>query len=224
MKKLLLLLSLLFLLSADFAFALDKQIICPKGACVIKGNTTAKIQTYNTGAWQDRLTILNDGKVGIGPSTSSVIHTIYGGTNSIYKQYTGGVTRSLSTTPTPSYQQIVIRDDYTNLSTTPWNVNNGVNLFSGSYNVFIRTADNDTCTFILTMGIDDQVTLNFTAGNAANCAVAESPEGTFAITGIGDGTTYTLAFSNLTGAATFKASGTRTGTTILILAGGNPIY
>ena len=66
MKKLLLLLSLLFLLGADFAFALDKQIICPTGACVIKGNTTAKIQTYATGAWQDRLTILNDGKVGIG--------------------------------------------------------------------------------------------------------------------------------------------------------------
>jgi hypothetical protein len=33
---------------------------------IISKYTTSKIQTYNTGAWQDRLTILNDGKVGIG--------------------------------------------------------------------------------------------------------------------------------------------------------------
>ena len=62
MKKLFLLL----LLVSTLGFGLDKQVTAPTGGVVIKGKTTAKVQTYATGAWLDRLTILNGGNVGIG--------------------------------------------------------------------------------------------------------------------------------------------------------------
>ena len=99
MKKLFLLL----LLVSTLGFGLDKQVTAPTGGIVVKGKTTAKVQTYATGAWQDRISVLNDGKVGIGVNPPTVALDVNG-------TIKAGVGIMIAGTPTAGMVGEVIND------------------------------------------------------------------------------------------------------------------
>jgi hypothetical protein len=110
---------------------------------------------------------------------------------------------------------------FTNLSTSNQTINKptlvGGNTFV--YTIFLQNIDNDQATFSLSMGREDAVSLRLTAYGAANCSISETSEGVFAVTGLGDGRTYTFTFD--TGFATFslKSSSLATGSTIVSILG-----
>ena len=110
---------------------------------------------------------------------------------------------------------------FTNLSTVNQTINKP-NLPGGNtfvYTIFMQNIDNDQATWSLSMGREDAVTLRLTAYGAANCSITETSEGVFAVTGLGDGRTYTFTFD--TGFASFslKASSLATGSTIVSILG-----
>jgi hypothetical protein len=110
---------------------------------------------------------------------------------------------------------------FTNLSTTNQTINKptlvGGNTFV--YTIFLQNIDNDQATFMMSMGREDAVSLRLTAFGAANCSITETSEGVFAVTGLGDGRTYTFTFD--TGFATFslKSSSLATGSTVVSILG-----
>ena len=110
---------------------------------------------------------------------------------------------------------------FTNLSTSNQTINKptlpGGNTFV--YTIFMQNIDNDQATWSLSMGREDAVSLRLTAYGAANCSISETSEGVFAVTGLGDGRTYTFTFD--TGFASFslKASSLATGSTIVSILG-----
>jgi len=110
---------------------------------------------------------------------------------------------------------------FTNLSTSNVTINKpalpGGNSFV--YTIFLQNIDNDQATFMMSMGREDAVSLRLTAFGAANCSITETSEGVFAVSGLGDGRTYTFTFD--TGFATFslKSSSLATGSTVVSILG-----
>ena len=105
-------------------------------------------------------------------------------------------------------------DTFVNLTPTPQSVSTSVN--SKKITSFsLENIDNDICVFAMSSGVVSGAALVFTAYGEANCSITESPEGTFAISGLGDGRTYTLIINTGVGTATLEASSLATGNTVL---------
>jgi hypothetical protein len=159
------------------------------------------------------LSVATGGAVTLGPSSGTVSHTKYGYENQINENFTGGAVRTKSTTPTKGITRTCYVDEFTNLSTTAWACAGDAGLTVGIFNFVLKNIDDDIATFTIHAGVEQGVTLKYTAVGGANCSISEGSEGVFSITGLGDGRTYTLQFATGSGKLSLKASTTATGTT-----------
>jgi len=105
--------------------------------------------------------------------------------------------------------------NFTNLSTTPVYILEGGATGAGFFDFCLTNIDGDKATFRICVGVEAGVIWKFLHVLGANCAITESSEGVFAISGLGDGRTYTLTCSTGASQMTLKASSTATGTTKL---------
>lgn len=108
-----------------------------------------------------------------------------------------------------------LTETYVNLSTSPVNVFGGAAVGTASLFLSLMNIAGDTATFQINSALDAGVQWKFNHVLGANCAITESSEGVFAITGLGDGVTYTISLSTGASQMTIKASATQTGNTKL---------
>ena len=99
--------------------------------------------------------------------------------------------------------QFCISKIFTNLGTTNTAMDDGVGYGNaGIFTVGLENVDGDECVFQISTGRDQGVAhkYNLISGSNANCSVSNSGGngGVFTISGLGDGRTYTLTFSNST--------------------------
>lgn len=128
----------------------------------------------------------------------------------------GGATASTPTFSLAGQSVICRSESFTDLGTTPQ-----ATFASASWGTAFRadialtTTTNHRAIFSVHGAIESGVALTYTAFGGANCTITESPDGTFALSGLGDSRTYTLAFDTGSGTATLRADATVTGTTTL---------
>jgi len=201
------------------------------GRFALVSNTTACFNTavgtcagfcITTGACNTILGAYRGNSCGLDISTSSCNAILSDGRGQPYVVSRTNGTRFISgdySQYSPSINSAVTI--FTNLSTSNQTINKptlvGGNTFV--YTIFLQNIDNDQATFMMSMGREDAVSLRLTAFGAANCSITETSEGVFAVTGLGDGRTYTFTFD--TGFATFslKSSSLATGSTVVSILG-----
>jgi hypothetical protein len=166
---------------------------------------TGNVANCSAGAWT------------LGPTAANVTHKTNGAMSSIYREYTGGSTRTLSTSPTNYITEYTWVDTFTDLSTSAWSVANGNALGNGILHCALKNVDSDMATFTIYCGVEQGVSHRFTYAAGANASISETSEGVFEISGLGDGRTYTLTGSTANAGFTLKASSTATGTTTLVI-------
>ena len=125
-----------------------------------------------------------------------------------------------------SSKQVCISQEFINLSTTDVAMDDGLGYGNaGILTISIQNVDGDECIFQVSTGREAAVAhkYNLILGSNANCNVTNGGGngGTFTISGLGDGRTYTLSFSNgsLGTAPNLRASSATTGSTYVVIHG-----
>jgi hypothetical protein len=160
-------------------------------------------------------TVDDTGSWTFGRVAANQSHKLNGEIKQIFRQYSGGATRTLSTTPDLFMGQSVFVDSFTDLSTTFFSVANGLALTSGRLDCVLSVTNGCTASFTVYLALQSGVAWRFHSFSAGNCTITEPSEGTFNIVVGGDARTYTLAFNTNNSSASISASSTATGITLL---------
>lgn len=171
--------------------------------------------TINENDGNSIATVDDNGSWTFGRVAANQSHKVNGEIKQIFRQYSGGATRTLSTNPDAFIGQSVWVDSFTDLSTTFWPVAAGLALTSGRLDCILGVTNGCTASFTVYLALQAGVSWRFHSFSAANCTITESSEGLFGIVVGGDARTYTLGFNTNNSSASINASSTATGITLL---------